>query len=210
MIKILIADDHPLVRRGIKQLISETRDMEVTGVASTGPEVIEKASKNDYDVVLLDITMPGISGLEILKQLKHDHPRLPVLILSFHPEEQYAVRALRAGAAGYLTKESAPDELIVALRAIARGKKYVTSSLADKLVEAVGIEIDKLPHERLSDREFQVLRLIASGKGITEIAGELFLSPKTVSTYRSRILLKTGMKNSAELTHYAIAHGLVE
>ncbi len=210
MIKILIADDHALLRRGLKQIISETRDMEVTGAASTGAEVIEKASKNDYDIIVLDITMPGVSGLEILKQLKHDHPRLPVLILSFHPEEQYAVRALRAGAAGYLTKESAADELLVALRAIARGKKYVTSSLADKLVEAVGIEIDKLPHERLSDREFQVLRLIAAGKGITEIAGELFLSPKTVSTYRSRILLKTGMKNSAELTHYAVTHGLVE
>lgn len=208
--RILIADDHVLVRRGLKQIISETRDMKVTGEANTGAEVIEKASKNDYDVIVLDITMPGVSGLDILKQLKHNHPRLPVLVLSFHPEEQYAVRALRAGAAGYLTKEGAPDELIVALRAIARGKKYVTSSLADKLVAAVGMEIDKPPHERLSDREFQVLRLIASGKGITEIAGELFLSPKTVSTYRSRILLKTGMKNSAEIIHYAFKHGLVE
>ncbi len=210
MIKILIADDHALVRRGLKQIISETRDMEVTGEASTGAEVIEKAAKNDYDVIVLDITMPGGNGLGILKQLKHDHPRLPVLVLSFHPEKQYAVRALRSGAAGYLTKERAPEEMIAALRTIARGKKYVTSSLAEKLVEAVGLEIDKPPHERLSDREFQVLRLIASGKRITEIAGDLFLSPKTVSTYRSRILLKTGMKTSAELTHYAVTHGLVE
>ena len=210
MIRILIADDHALVRRGLKQLISETREMEVTGEAATAAEVIANASKNNYDVIILDITMPGVNGLEILKQLKHEQPRTPILILSFHPEEQYAVRALRAGAAGYLTKDRAPAELIAAIRSIARGKKYVTSSLAEKLVEAVGMEFDKLPHERLSDREFEVLRLISSGKRITEIAAELFLSPKTVSTYRARILRKTGMKNSAELTHYAVTHGLVE
>ena len=210
MIKILIADDHAVVRRGLKQIVSETRDMKVTGEAGNGAEVIEKTSKNDYDAVVLDITMPGVNGLDILKQLKQGRPRLPVLVLSVHSEEQYAVRALRAGAAGYLTKESAPDELIAALRAIARGKKYVTPSLADKLVASVGMEIDQPLHERLSDREFQVLRLIASGKRSQEIAEELFLSPKTISTFRSRILQKTGLKNNAELTYYSVKHGLVD
>ena len=210
MIKILIADDHAVVRRGLKQIVSETRDMKVTGEAGNGAEVIEKTSKNDYDAVVLDITMPGVNGLDILKQLKQGRPRLPVLVLSVHSEEQYAVRALRAGAAGYLTKESAPDELIAALRAIARGKKYVTPSLADKLVASVGMEVDKPLHERLSDREFQVLCLIASGKRSQEIAEELFLSPKTISTFRSRILQKTGLKNNAELTYYSVKHGLVD
>lgn len=210
MIKILIADDHAVVRQGLKQIVSEAYGMEVAGEASNGAEVIEKTSKKDYDVVVLDITMPGVSGLDILKQLRRDKPRLPVLVLSVHPEEQYAVRVIKAGAAGYLNKESAPDALVVALRKVAGGRRYITSSLAEKLAFTLSKDDEKLPHQRLSDREFQVLRLIASGKTNRDIAEKLCLSPKTTSTYRARILEKTGMKNNAELIHYAVKHGLVE
>lgn len=210
MLRILIADDHPIVREGLKQILAETFDMVVADEASSGQEALDKVWKNDYDVVLLDISMPGRSGLDILKQLKSERPKLPVLILSIHPEEQYAVRALRAGASGYLTKESAPDELIVAIRKVSLSGKYVSSSLAEKLAFDLEIDTEKPIHETLSDREYQVMCMIASGKTVNEIAKELFLSVKTISTYRSRILEKMRMNNNAELIRYAIKNQLVD
>ena len=210
MIKILIADDHPIVRKGLKDIIKETSDMLITEEANGGQEALEKIRKHHFDVVVLDISMPGRSGIDILKQLKREKPELSVLVLSMHPEEQYAVRALRAGASGYLTKESASDELIKAIQKIAKGKKYISSSLAEKLAYALDFDAEKLPHEALSDREFEVLCMIASGKTLKEIAKELLLSVKTISTYRSRILEKMNMKRSAELIHYAIKHRLVD
>ncbi len=210
MIRILIADDHAIVRAGLKQIVAETSDMVVADEASSGHEALNKAWKNDYDVVVLDITMPGINGLDVLKQLKSQRPELPVLVLSIHPEEQYAVRVLRAGASGYLTKESASDELIMAIRKVSLGRKYVTSSLAEKLAFDLETDIEKPLHETLSDREYQVMCIIASGKTANEVAEELFLSIKTVSTYRSSILEKMKMKSNAELTYYAIKHRLVE
>jgi two-component system, NarL family, invasion response regulator UvrY len=211
MTKILIADDHTIVREGLKQILAETSDMVVAGEATNGQEVIDKVLKNNYDVVLLDISMPGRNGLDILKQLKIDKPGVSVLILSMYAEEQYAMRALRAGAAGYMTKESAPDELIQALRKVSQGRKYISPTLAEKLaLNLEGGDEQKPPHENLSDREYQVLCMIASGKMIKEIADELALSVKTVSTYRSRILDKMGLKSNAALTHYAIQNKLVE
>ncbi len=210
MIKILIADDHPVVRKGLKEIIEETPDMMVGDEAINGREALEKIRKSDFDVVLLDISMPGRSGLEIIKELKSEKPDLSVLILSMHPEEQYAVRVLKAGASGYLTKESAPDELITAIRKASIGRKYISSSLAEKLAFDLEIDAEKPLHETLSDREYEVMRMIASGKTISEIAKKLFLSVKTISTYRSRILEKTGMKSNAELTHYALKNRLVE
>jgi two-component system invasion response regulator UvrY len=210
MINILIADDHAIVRKGLKQILAETQDMIVSGEASNGFEVMEKVKNNHYDVLLLDISMPGKSGLDILRELKTESPRLPVLVLSMYPEEQYAVRVLRAGAAGYLTKESAPDELVVALRKVAQGKKYVSPSLAERLAVDLEIDASKPVHETLSDREYQVLCMIASGKTVGEIAEKLSLSAKTISTYRARILEKMNMKNNAELTHYAIQNKLVD
>lgn len=209
MIEILIADDHAIVREGLKQIVAETADMVVADEATSGHEVLEKVRSNEYDVVILDISMPGRGGVDILKQLKSQRPNLPILILSMHPEEQYAVRVLKAGAAGYLTKESAPDELITAIRRVSKGRKYVSSSLAEKLAFDLERDTEKPFHEILSDREYQVMCMIASGKRVQEIAEELCLSVKTVSTYRSRILQKMKMKNNAELMHYAIKHGLV-
>jgi two-component system invasion response regulator UvrY len=208
MIRLLVTDDHAVVRKGIAQIIGETSDIVVAGEAQSGREALEKARRNDYDLVLLDISMPGRDGLEVLKDLKHEHPRLAVLMLSMYPEEQYAIRALRSGAAGYLTKESAPDELITAVRKVSSGGKYVSASLAEKLASKLGKDSDRPLHERLSDREYQVLRKIASGGTVTEIAGELSLSVKTVSTYRARVLEKMCMKGNADLTRYALENGL--
>jgi two-component system invasion response regulator UvrY len=210
MIKILIADDHPVVRKGLKEIIEEAPDMIVGGEASNGGEVLQQVRKNDYNVVLLDISMPGRSGLEILKQLKSEKPGLSILILSIHPEEQYAVRVLKAGASGYLTKESAPSELLAAIRKASLGGKYISSTLAERLAFDLEIDAEKPLHETLSDREYEVMCMIASGKTISKIAEELFLSVKTISTYRSRILEKMKMKSNAELTHYTIKHRLVE
>ena len=210
MIRILIADDHPIVRQGFKQVLSETADLVVADEAGNGREVLALVARRDYDVILLDISMPEKTGLEVLKELKAVNPRIPVLILSIYPEEQYAIRALKAGASGYLTKASAPDELISAIRKVSRGGKYISSSLAEKLAYEVGGDAGKAPHETLSDREYQILLLIASGKTVSDIAGEMCLSVKTVSTYRSRILDKMKMKNNAELTTYAIRNKLVE
>jgi two-component system invasion response regulator UvrY len=210
MIRILIADDHTIVRQGLKQILAETPDMVVADEASNGQEVLAKVWNNDYDVVLLDISMPGRSGIDILKQLKGERPKLPILILSMYSEEQYAMRALRAGASGYMTKESAPDELIVAIRKVSQGRKYVSPSLAEKLAISLEVGEEKPPHELLSDREYQVMCMIASGKTIKEIADELSLSVKTISTYRSRILEKLGLKTNAAITHYAVQNKLVE
>jgi DNA-binding NarL/FixJ family response regulator len=210
MIKILIADDHPIVRKGLKEIIEETSDMKVVDEASTGQEVLEKVFKTEFDVVLLDISMPGKSGLDILKELKSHRSKLTVLVLSMHPEEQYAVQVLKAGASGYLTKKSAPDELLTALRKVSQGGKYVSSSLAEKLAYALEKDAEKAPHEILSAREYEVMRKIASGKTVTDIARELFLSPKTISTYRTRILEKMDMKNNTELVRYAIKNHLVD
>jgi len=210
MIKILIADDHAIVRKGLKQILSETSDMIVAAEAADGRQCLELVRKNDLDLVLLDIAMPGRGGMDILKQLKHENPKLPILMLSMYPEEQYAMRALKAGASGYLTKESAPEELIIAIRKVSQGGKYVSSSLAEQLAVYLETDFEKPVHEILSDREYQVMLMIASGKTVKQIADELSLSVKTISTYRARILNKTGLKNNAELTYYAIKNALVD
>ena len=209
MIRILVADDHAIVRDGLKQIVGDTSDMVVAAEASNGREALDKALEDDYDVVLLDITMPDKSGLDILKEIKNRKPELPILILSMHPEEQYAVRALKAGAAGYLTKESTPEELIKAMRRVSGGGKYVTSSLAEKLASVLKTGAEEPLHQALSDREYQIMCMIASGKRVKQIADELLLSTKTVSTYRSRILLKMNMNNNIELTRYTIQNQLV-
>jgi DNA-binding NarL/FixJ family response regulator len=210
MIKILIADDHAIVREGLKQILSESADLSVVDEAGTGQEVLDKISKNDLDLVILDIAMPGRGGLDILKEIKTQKPRLAVLMLSMYPEEQYAVRVLKSGASGYLTKESAPGELVRAIRQISQGKKYISPSLAEKLAVDLEIGPGKPSHETLSDREYQVMCMIASGNTLKEIADGLSLSIKTISTYRSRILEKMNMKTNAELTHYAIKNNLVD
>jgi len=210
MIKILLADDHTIFREGLKQIFEDTPDLEVNGEASSPHEALNILNRTDCDLVLLDISFPGRSGLDILKQIKTIKPKLPVLILSMHPEEDYGVRSLRAGANGYLTKASEMDELIKAIREVARGKRYITPSLADKLALELSESGIKLPHQRLTDREFQVMCLIASGKRIKDIASLLSLSVKTVDTYRSRILEKMNKKNIAELIHYAIKNDLLD
>jgi len=207
--KILIADDHPIVRKGIRQILLEVPNRFMIDEACNGQEVLDKTYKNNYDVILLDISMPGISGLDVLKKLKQEKPKIPVIILSVYSEEQYAVRAMKTGASAYLTKESAPEELLNAIRKVSLGGKYVTTSIAEKLASAIGIDIEKPPHESLSNREYQILCMIGSGKSVKKIADELHLSGKTVSTYRSRILRKMRMKNNAELTRYAIKNNLV-
>ena len=210
MIKILIADDHAVVREGLKRILAETHDLVVGGEAGNGQEVLDQVRNEGWDLVLLDISMPGISGLDILKQLKRERPELSVLVLSIYPEDQYAVRVLKAGASGYLTKDSAPDQLIEAIRRIALGRKYVSPSLAEKLAVDLTVDPERPLHERLSDREYQVLCMIASGKMIKEISTELSLSVKTISTYRVRLLEKLNIKNNSELIHYALQRGLVE
>jgi two-component system invasion response regulator UvrY len=207
MTRILIADDHAIFREGLKQILEDVPGMVVVDDASRGQEVLEKVAKNDYDLLLLDIAMPGLSGLETLKLLKGQKPKLRVLILSMYPEEQYAVRAIKAGASGYITKASASEELLEAIRKVSQGGRYISLSIAEKLL--FDLEPERPPHERLSDREYQVLCMIARGKTVSEIALELFLSVKTVSTHRVHILEKMRMKNNAELTNYAIKHNLV-
>src|SRR5262245_13252185 len=210
MIKVCVVDDHAVVREGLKRIIAENPGMAVTAEAGDGHEALRIIQSQPCDVVLLDITMPNKSGLDVLKELHANTPRLPVLVLSMHAEDQYAVRVLRAGAAGYLTKESAPAKLVQAIRKVVRGGKYVSQTLAEKLVYDLDSDTSKAPHEALSDREYQVLCMIASGKTVTDIADELALSVKTISTYRVRMLEKLNMRNNAELTRYAIKEGLVD
>lgn len=209
MIRVLVADDHAVVREGLRQIVTEQHDMTIAGEAGTGHEVLELARKQPCDVVLLDLAMPGKDGLETLKELKVIQPNLPVLILSIYPEEQYAVRLLRAGAAGYLTKESAPEQLVAAIRKVSKGGRYVSESLAEQLALLLGSGSDRPPHEALSDREFTVMLMLASGKTVTEVAETLCLSAKTVSTYRTRALHKMNMRNNAEFSFYAVKHGLL-
>jgi len=210
MIRVLIADDHAVVRQGLKQILRDTREMIVAGEAVNGQEVLEKVRAAAWDVVILDISMPGHSGLDILKELKCERPKLPVLVLSMYSEDQFAMRVLKAGASGYLTKDSAPDELVKAIRKVVSGGKYVSPFLAEKLAFEIGMDSSKLPHETLSDREFQVLRMIATGKAVKEIAAELSLSVKTISTYRARLLQKMNLTTNAELIHYAIQNRLID
>ncbi len=210
MVRILIADDHAIVRQGLKQIIADQSDMQVAGEASNGIEVLEFLDAHKCDIVVLDVSMPGRNGIDVLKDIRRRHAELPVLILSMHPEDQYALRAIRAGASGYITKESAPVELVSAIRKVFRGRKYISESVADSMVGEITGESSKPPHELLSDREYEVFRMIASGKNLTDIAQTLSLSVKTISTYRGRILEKMHLKNNADLTHYAISNKLVE
>jgi two-component system invasion response regulator UvrY len=210
MIKIIIVDDHSVVRKGLKQIIEETPDLFVSDEASSGNELLEKVRQNKYDVVLLDISMPGKDGLDTLKDLKIEKPELPVLMFTVYPEEQYALRVLKAGAAGYINKECEPEELIEAIRKVSMGRKYISPDLAEILASNLDSGNQAMLHENLSDREFQVMCLIASGKTVKDIAKQLNLSINTISTYRIRILEKMSMKSNAELTHYAIKNGLVD
>lgn len=208
-VNIIIADDHPVVRAGLRQILAESGEIRQIAEASDGQDLLEKLKKTRYDIILLDITMPGRNGLEILKELRILYPSTPVLVLSVHPEEQYALRVIRSGAAGYLTKETAPENLLEAIRRILGGKKYITPEIAEILAASLDGKGDLAPHLRLSDREFETLRMIAQGKSLTEIAGEMFLNVKTISTYRRRILDKMNMKSTAELVNYAVKNGLV-
>jgi two-component system invasion response regulator UvrY len=210
MIKVLVADDHAVVRRGIRQILSETKDILVGGEAATLPEVRQKLHDERWDVVVLDVNMPGGSGIELIGEIRKQAPSTRTLVLTVYPEDQYAVRAIRAGAAGFLTKESAPDRLIEAVRKIAGGGRYVSADLAETLASFVAGEGEGAPHQRLSDREFGVFRMLASGRTVSLIALDLNLSVKTVSTHRTRILKKMEMKTNAELTHYAVKNHLVE
>jgi DNA-binding NarL/FixJ family response regulator len=208
MIKILIVDDHTIVREGLKRIIHNHEGILVGGEAESGNEAVQMIKDEKWDVVLMDISMPGKNGLEVLKWIKKNQPDLPVLVLSMHSEDEYAFRAIKAGAAGYLTKQSASKQLVTAIKKVAEGGKFITESFAEKLANNIGSQSEKAPHERLSDREDQVFRLLISGRTVSEIARELSLSVKTISTHRTHILKKMNLKTNAELMHYAVAHGL--
>ena len=208
--KVLIADDHPVVRHGLKQILSADPAFVVVGEAKNGNEALELARKLDWDVAILDYSMPGRSGLDLLAEFKREFPQRPVLVLSMHPEDLHARRVLKAGGAGYMNKESAGEELVAAIRKVVGGGRYVSASLAEKLAVELAPDAQKLPHETLSDREYRVMWLLASGKPIKQIAKEMFLSPSTISTYRVRILRKLGLATNAALVHYAVKHQLIE
>jgi len=208
--RILIADDHPIFRAGLKEILAKEQDVDFVGEADNGHKALELARKQRWDVVVLDITMPGKGGLEVLQELRREQPKLPVLVLSAHPEDQLALRLLKAGAAGYLTKDKAPQVLLHAVRKVLRGEKYVSESLAEKAVLDLVSETRKPLHESLSNREYQVMRMIASGKTLNEIGKELFLSARTVSTYRARVLEKMNIKTNSDLIRYALENKLVD
>jgi DNA-binding NarL/FixJ family response regulator len=210
VIRVLLADDHAIVRAGLKELLADTGDITVAGEATNGQEVMERVRGQDYDVAVLDMSMPGRSGIELIKQVKDEKPRLRILILTMHSEQQYAVRALKAGASGFLTKEAAADQLVAAIRKIAGGGAYVSPETAERLVLDAAPRAEAAPHTLLSDREFQVLQMIAGGKTVGEIAKKLSLSVKTVSTHKTRILRKMGLANQAELIRYALEHKLLD
>jgi DNA-binding NarL/FixJ family response regulator len=209
MIRILIADDHSVVRKGLRQILLEGFPTAQIEEVADAEEMIKKIIQAQWDVVISDLSMPGRSGLEALQQIKQINPKLPVLILSIHPEDQYALRVLKAGASGYLSKDMAPDELVIAVQRVMLGKKYITATIAEKLASVLDHDSGRPPHESLSDREFSVLKLLAAGKSVSEIAESLFLSVTTVSTYRSRIMAKMSMKNNADLTLYSIEYKLI-
>jgi DNA-binding NarL/FixJ family response regulator len=210
IIEVIIADDHAIVREGLKQILADTKDIVVRGEAENGLTTIKMCREHAFHVLLLDISMPDKSGIEVLKQIKKEHPNIAVVMLSMHPEDQYAIRALKAGASGYLNKQSAPRELVSAIRQVALGLKYINASVAQELANHIDDEHQVTLHETLSDREYQTMTMIASGKAVSDIAKELSLSVKTISEYRSRVLLKMKLKNNAELTHYAIKNQLIE
>lgn len=210
MIRVVVADDHAIVRQGLKQILGTQPDFAVCGEASNHGEVMQVLRQTECDVLVLDVAMPGRNGIETLKQVKQEWPRLPVLILSMYPEDQYAFRALKAGAAGYLTKMAASDQLIEAIRVVARGRKYMTPELATSLAESFDRDTETPPHALLSDREFQTLKLIAAGRTPAQIGEALALSPKTVSVYRARVLAKLKLATNADLTRYALERGLLE
>ena len=208
--KVLIADDHPLVRQGLKQVLEAHPDLVVAAEAKDGDEVVAVAGRVAWDVAVIDYNMPGKAGVELLKELRRRYPGRPVLVLSMYPEDRYALRLLKAGAAGYLNKESAPEELVGALQKVAGGGRYVSAALAEKLAQAISGDAEEAAYEKLSDREYQIMWLLATGKTVGAIARQLFLSANTVSTYRARILKKINVRNNAELMRYAIRHQLVD
>ena len=210
MIKVLIADDHAIVRHGLRQIVSETEDIRVEGEAESSAQAIRELRENAFDVVLLDISLPDKNGIETLKQVRREWPTVSVLMLTTHAEDEFGVRAIKAGAAGYLTKQSAASQLVTAVRQVASGRKYISPPLAEELARMVGDGNDSRPaHELLSDREYQTFIMIASGKSLSEMATSLSLSPKTVSVYRSRVLEKMHLKNNVEIAQYAVKNGLV-
>lgn len=210
MLKILIADDHALIRKGLKQILDDSSDMRVTGEAETGMQAIQMAQENEYDMVLLDISLPDKNGIDVLKQIKANCPNTPVLILSMHAEDQYAVRSMKAGASGYLNKQSAPAQLLTAIRKVGGGKKYISNEMAEQLAEGLSQGYQELSHQTLSNREYQTLCLMAQGKKLSEMAEIMSLSPKTISVYRMRLLEKMKLKTNAEAIHYAISNHLIE
>lgn len=210
MIRILIADDHPILRAGLKTLLSDCDDMQVAGEAGSGEETVRLIQSAEFDIVLLDITMPDMNGVDTLNQIKRHRPQLAVLVLSMHPEEQYAVNLLRAGASGYVPKESAPEQLVNAIRIAVEGRRYVSPKLAELLASDLRDDSHKPPHLELSEREFQIFCKLAAGITVSQIGNDLNLSVKTISTYRSRVLEKMGMKTNADLTYYAIKNGLIQ
>lgn len=210
MIRVLLADDHSMVRTGLKEILMATGDMLVAGEATNGNEALQAIREGEYDIVVLDMSMPGRSGIELIKLIKTERPKLRILVLSMHSEQQYAVRAVKAGASGYLTKESAAEALVTAIRRVAAGGAFISPETAERLVLDTGASADEAPHKLLSDREFQVFRMIAAGRSLTEVAGALSLSVKTISTHKTRILQKIGVSNQTELVHYAIRHQLID
>lgn len=210
MIRLMILDDHAIVRRGMRQMVGEAGDIEVVGEAADFGELTALLRERDCDVLLLDIAMPGRNGIDVLKAVRDRHPKIRVLVLSMYPEDQYGLRSIKAGAAGYLTKSSAPEKLLDAIRQVAAGRRFITPQFAETLAATIADPGDRAPHEALSDRELQTMQLIASGRKLSEVALELSLSPKTVSVYRARVLDKLKLRTNAELTRYAVRNGLVE